>query len=58
MSVSEPDFVHMELVQQDSNASTEADDRIFVFFTETAVDFEFYDKLLVSRIAQICKVPV
>ncbi|XP_032992595.1 semaphorin-4D-like [Lacerta agilis] len=27
---------------------------VYVFFTEAAVEFEFYDKLLVSRIAQIC----
>uniref|UniRef100_A0A8C5SEN8 Semaphorin-4E n=1 Tax=Laticauda laticaudata TaxID=8630 RepID=A0A8C5SEN8_LATLA len=30
-------------------------DRIYVFFTETATEFEFYDKLRVSRVAQLCK---
>ncbi|XP_054835659.1 semaphorin-4D-like [Eublepharis macularius] len=48
--LNEPTFVHMDLVP-DSSTST---DRIYVFFTETAIEFEYYDKILVSRIAQIC----
>ncbi|XP_061457536.1 semaphorin-4E-like isoform X3 [Rhineura floridana] len=51
--LNEPTFIHIDLVQE-SNASSDTD-RIYVFFTETAVEFEFYDKLLVSRMAQICK---
>ncbi|XP_044311835.1 semaphorin-4D-like, partial [Varanus komodoensis] len=50
MILAEPTFIHMDLVQ-DSDTSA---DKIYVFFTETAVEFEFYDKLLVSRVAQIC----
>ncbi|KAF7237070.1 Semaphorin-4D [Varanus komodoensis] len=52
--LNEPTFIHMDLVQ-DSDTSA---DKIYVFFTETAVEFEFYDKLLVSRVAQICTVRI
>ncbi|XP_060089120.1 semaphorin-4E-like [Heteronotia binoei] len=48
--LNEPTFIHMALVQ-DSRKSA---DRIYVFFTETAVEFEFYDKIRVSRVAQLC----
>ncbi|XP_077187755.1 semaphorin-4E-like [Paroedura picta] len=48
--LNEPAFVHLALVQ-DSRTST---DRIYVFFTETAIEFEYYGKVLVSRVAQIC----
>ncbi|KAG8126930.1 hypothetical protein E2320_021974 [Naja naja] len=43
----------MELIQE--NEAVSDSDRIYVFFTETATEFEFYDKLRVSRVAQLCK---
>uniref|UniRef100_A0A8C6VDT8 Sema domain-containing protein n=1 Tax=Naja naja TaxID=35670 RepID=A0A8C6VDT8_NAJNA len=49
----EPTFIHMELIQE--NEAVSDSDRIYVFFTETATEFEFYDKLRVSRVAQLCK---
>ncbi|XP_063145337.1 semaphorin-4E-like [Candoia aspera] len=51
--LNEPTFIHMELIQE--NEAVSDSDRIYVFFTETAIEFEFYDKLRVSRIAQLCK---
>ncbi|KAJ6664323.1 hypothetical protein lerEdw1_008542 [Lerista edwardsae] len=51
--LNEPTFVHMELMQD--NGASSGSERIYIFFTETAVEFEFYNKLLISRIAQICK---
>ncbi|XP_066491648.1 semaphorin-4D-like [Tiliqua scincoides] len=51
--LNEPTFVHMDLMQE--NGTSSSSERIYIFFTETAVEFEFYDKLLISRIAQICK---
>ncbi|XP_053906283.1 semaphorin-4E-like [Cuculus canorus] len=53
--LNEPSFVHMELVHESESNPNGDDDKIYVFFTETAVEFEFYDKLLVSRIARICR---
>uniref|UniRef100_A0A8C9F959 Sema domain-containing protein n=1 Tax=Pavo cristatus TaxID=9049 RepID=A0A8C9F959_PAVCR len=53
--LNEPSFVGMEMVPESEFSPDGDDDKIYVFFTETAVEFEFYDKILVSRIARICK---
>ncbi|XP_021234255.1 homer protein homolog 3 isoform X2 [Numida meleagris] len=53
--LNEPSFVNMEIVPESESSPDGDDDKIYVFFTETAVEFEFYDKILVSRIARICK---
>ncbi|XP_038628290.1 semaphorin-4E-like isoform X2 [Tachyglossus aculeatus] len=53
--LNEPSFVHMDVVQESKDNPSGDDDKIYVFFSETAVEFEFYDKLLVSRIARVCK---
>eukprot|EP00076_Gallus_gallus_P011479 XP_004948957.1 homer protein homolog 3 isoform X1 [Gallus gallus] len=53
--LNEPSFVGMEIVPESEFSPDGDDDKIYVFFTETAVEFEFYDKILVSRIARICK---
>ncbi|KAM8795054.1 homer protein homolog 3 [Eudromia elegans] len=45
----------MEIVRESESNPNGDDDKIYVFFTETAVEFEFFDKLLVSRIARVCK---
>jgi len=58
LCVSEPSFVNMEVVHESESNPDGDDDKIYVFFTETAVEFEFYDKLLVSRIARICRVGI
>ncbi|NXJ08292.1 SEM4E protein, partial [Odontophorus gujanensis] len=53
--LNEPSFVSMEIVPESESSPDGDDDKIYLFFTETAVEFEFYDKILVSRIARICK---
>ncbi|NXS93029.1 SEM4E protein, partial [Jacana jacana] len=53
--LNEPSFVSMEIVPESESNPNGDDDKIYVFFTETAVEFDFYDKLLVSRIARICR---
>ncbi|NWR77551.1 SEM4D protein, partial [Centropus unirufus] len=53
--LNEPSFVNMEIVHESESNLNGDDDKIYVFFTETAVEFEFYDKLLVPRIARICR---
>lgn len=58
LCVSEPSFVNMEIVRESESNPNGDDDKIYVFFTETAIEFEFYDKLLVSRIARICRVSI
>lgn len=32
------------------------DDKVYLFFSETAVEFDCYSKLGVSRVARVCKV--
>ncbi|XP_072457692.1 semaphorin-4D-like isoform X2 [Notamacropus eugenii] len=53
--LNEPRFVHMDFIQESKENADGDDDKIYVFFTETAIEFEFYDKPLVSRIARVCK---
>ncbi|NXK25013.1 SEM4E protein, partial [Arenaria interpres] len=53
--LNEPSFVSMEIVRESEFNPNGDDDKIYVFFTETAVEFDFYDKVLVSRIARICR---
>ncbi|XP_029469747.1 semaphorin-4E-like isoform X2 [Rhinatrema bivittatum] len=53
--LNEPSFIHMDIVRESENNPTGDDDKIYVFFSETAIEFEFYDKLLVSRIGRVCK---
>ncbi|KAM9215545.1 LOW QUALITY PROTEIN: semaphorin-4D-like [Leptosomus discolor] len=50
-----PSFVNMEIVHESESNADGDDDKIYVFFTETAAEFDFCDKLLVSRIAHICR---
>ncbi|XP_074020130.1 semaphorin-4E-like [Numenius arquata] len=53
--LNDPSFVSMEIVRESESNPNGDDDKIYVFFTETAVEFDFYDKVLVSRIARICR---
>lgn len=32
------------------------DDKIYLFFSENAVEYDFYSKVVVSRVARVCKV--
>lgn len=32
------------------------DDKVYFFFEETADEFDFFEKLLVPRVARVCKV--
>lgn len=49
----EPSFVHADVIRADR-----ADDRIYFFFTEVSVEYEFVFKLLVPRVARVCKVRI
>ncbi|XP_043909863.1 semaphorin-4E-like isoform X2 [Protopterus annectens] len=52
--LNEPTFVHADIIEEREN-SLGGDDQIYVFFSEKAVEFDFYDKLIVPRIARVCK---
>ncbi|XP_051893710.1 semaphorin-4D isoform X2 [Pristis pectinata] len=53
--LNEPNFIYLDVIQESKDATDGDDDKIYLFFSETAVEFEFYNKLLVSRIARVCK---
>ncbi|XP_062843330.1 semaphorin-4E [Trichomycterus rosablanca] len=51
----EPTFVGMKHVPEGEGNSEGDDDKIYLFFTETAVEFDSYTKVEVSRVAHVCK---
>ncbi|XP_077400824.1 semaphorin-4F [Vanacampus margaritifer] len=52
----EPDFVSSAVVElsADNNVTGE-DDRIYFFFNEAAMEYNFYSKVRVPRVARVCK---
>lgn len=55
MSV-EPNFVFADVIRADQNSTDGEDDKIYFFFTEVSVEYEFVGKLMIPRIARVCKV--
>ncbi|XP_078455416.1 semaphorin-4C-like isoform X1 [Lampetra fluviatilis] len=53
--LNEPIFVGSSFIQESVNSTFGDDDKIYFFFTETAKEYEFYSKPIVSRIARVCK---
>ncbi|XP_053740435.1 semaphorin-4E-like isoform X4 [Synchiropus splendidus] len=51
----DPDFVSLEMIPESENSDTGDDDKIYLFFTETAVEYDSYKDVLVSRVARVCK---
>lgn len=51
----EPQFVSMAHMPESVNSDTGDDDKIYLFFSETAVECDCYNKLVVSRVARVCK---
>lgn len=52
----EPSFVFADVIRESKNSAEGEDDKIYYFFTEVSVEYEFYGKLLIPRIARVCKV--
>ncbi|KAL1022958.1 hypothetical protein UPYG_G00034710 [Umbra pygmaea] len=53
--LNEPNFVYMDLVPESDNNPEGDDDKVYLFFSENAVEYDFYNKLLVSRVGRVCK---
>lgn len=53
---SEPSFVFADVIREGQNSPDGDDDKIYYFFTEVSVEYEFFGKLLIPRIARVCKV--
>lgn len=53
--LSEPNFIHMAHIPEGQLNPDGDDDKIYLFFSETAVEYESYTKVDVSRVARVCK---
>ncbi|XP_030623813.1 semaphorin-4D [Chanos chanos] len=53
--LNEPSFVFADVIREGRNSSDGEDDKIYYFFTEVSVEYEFFGKLLIPRIARVCK---
>ncbi|CAN0320008.1 unnamed protein product [Lampetra fluviatilis] len=47
-----PTFVASEFVNE--SESREQDDKVYFFFSETAVEFDFYSRVVVPRVGRVC----
>ncbi|XP_027629937.1 semaphorin-4D, partial [Tupaia chinensis] len=53
--LNEPSFVFADVIRTSPGDAGYEDDRVYFFFTEVSVEYEFVFKLLVPRIARVCK---
>lgn len=53
--LNEPRFVSLAHMPESVDSETGDDDKIYLFFSETAVECDCYNKLVVSRVARVCK---
>ncbi|XP_076995654.1 semaphorin-4D isoform X1 [Tamandua tetradactyla] len=53
--LNEPSFVSADVIQQNPDSTDGEDDQVYFFFTEVSVEYEFVFKLLIPRIARVCK---
>ncbi|XP_060618011.2 semaphorin-4D [Anolis sagrei] len=53
--LNEPHFVFSDVIRADPNSAGEEDDKVYFFFTEVSVEYEFLGKLMIPRIARVCK---
>lgn len=54
--MSAPTFVSMTQVPESEMSASGDDDKVYLFFSEAAVECDCYNKLVVSRVARVCKV--
>ncbi|KAK5930952.1 hypothetical protein CgunFtcFv8_027146 [Champsocephalus gunnari] len=53
--LSEPNFVYMDFVGESFNSLDGDDDKVYMFFSENAMEYDFSSKVTVSRVARVCK---
>ncbi|XP_073431434.1 semaphorin-4D isoform X2 [Dendrobates tinctorius] len=53
--LNEPIFVHADIIRAPENNPEGDDDKVYFFFTEVSVEYEFFNKLQIPRIARVCK---
>ncbi|XP_053710751.1 semaphorin-4D isoform X1 [Synchiropus splendidus] len=53
--LNEPSFVFADVIRDGRNDADGEDDKVYYFFTEVSVEYEFFGKLLIPRVARVCK---
>ncbi|XP_034386107.1 semaphorin-4E [Cyclopterus lumpus] len=53
--LSEPNFIYMDFVGESFDSPDGDDDKVYMFFSENAMEYDFYSKVTVSRVARVCK---
>ncbi|XP_066511837.1 semaphorin-4E-like [Hoplias malabaricus] len=53
--LNEPNFIGMEHIAEREQSPEGDDDKMYLFFSETAVEYDSYSKLEVSRVARVCE---
>lgn len=53
--LNEPIFVSMAHISESVNSNIGDDNKVYLFFSEMAVECDCYNKLMVSRVARVCK---
>lgn len=46
----------MDFVGESFQSPDGDDDKVYLFFSENAMEYDFYTKVAVSRVARVCKV--
>ncbi|XP_052584523.1 semaphorin-4D isoform X2 [Peromyscus californicus insignis] len=53
--LNEPSFVFADVIQKSPDGTEGDDDKVYFFFTEVSVEYEFVFKLMIPRVARVCK---
>lgn len=53
--LNEPSFVYADVIQKSPEGAEGEDDKVYFFFTEVSVEYEFVFKLMIPRVARVCK---
>ncbi|XP_041516080.1 semaphorin-4D-like isoform X4 [Microtus oregoni] len=53
--LNEPSFVFADVIQQSPDGAEGEDEKVYFFFTEVSVEYEFVFKLMIPRVARVCK---
>uniref|UniRef100_K9J315 Semaphorin-4D n=1 Tax=Desmodus rotundus TaxID=9430 RepID=K9J315_DESRO len=53
--LNEPSFVYADVIRETPESTEGGDDKIYFFFTEVSVEYEFVFKLMIPRVARVCK---
>ncbi|XP_006903378.1 PREDICTED: semaphorin-4D-like [Elephantulus edwardii] len=53
--LNEPSFIFADVIRRNPNDTEGEDDKVYFFFMEVSVEYEFIFKLMIPRVARVCK---